>query len=92
MLIYLKIQANGLATTYQQNRDFALKLKILPCLVFVPEIDAIEWFNILMQEYPQSVMTVITKYFEDNYIGNNSQMVLVGLHLFLLEYETCIKE
>ena len=84
--IYRRIQANGLATTYQHDRDFALKLGMLPCLHFVPEIDVIDCFNILMQVYPQSEMT-IAKYFEDN-----SQMVLVGRHLFLSEYGTCIKE
>ncbi|KAI6656654.1 hypothetical protein LOD99_11261 [Oopsacas minuta] len=66
--IYRRIQANGLATAYQQDRDLALKLKMLPCLAFVPEIDVIDCFNILMHEYPQSGKTV-AKYFEDNYIG-----------------------
>ena len=47
--IYRRIQANGPATTYQHDRDFALKLRMLPCLAFVPEIDVIDCFNILMQ-------------------------------------------
>ena len=59
------MQANVLATTYQQDRDFALKMKMLPCLAFVPEIDVIDCFNILMQEFTQPAMTV-AKYFEDN--------------------------
>ena len=66
--IYRRIQADGLATAYQQDADLALKLKMLPCLAFVPEIDVIDCFSILMEEYPQSGMTV-AKYFEDNYIG-----------------------
>ena len=41
---------------------------MLHCLAFVTEIDVIDCFNILMQEYPQSGMTV-AKYFENNYIG-----------------------
>ena len=66
--IYRRIQSDGLATAYQLDRDLALKLKMLPCLSFVPEIDVIDCFNILMQEFPQSAMSV-GKYFEDNYIG-----------------------
>ncbi|KAI6646039.1 hypothetical protein LOD99_9569 [Oopsacas minuta] len=56
--IYRRIQANGLATAHQQDRDLALKLKMLPCLAFVPESDVIDCFNILMHEYPQSGKTV----------------------------------
>ena len=89
--IYRRIQANGLATTYQHDRDFALKLRMLPCLAFVPEIDVIDCFNILMQEYPQSAMTV-ANILRTTTLENNSQMVLVGRHLFLSEYGTCIKE
>ena len=74
--IYRRIQANGLATTYQLDRDFVLKLRMLSCLAFVPEIDVIDCSNILMQEYSQSAMTV-AKYFEVTTLENNSQMVLV---------------
>ena len=63
--IYRKIQVNGLTTEYQQDRDFALKLKMLPYLAFVPEI---ECFKILHVEYPYSALTV-AKYYEDAYIG-----------------------
>ena len=56
------------ATTYQQDRDFALKLKILLCLEFVNEKDDIDCFNILMQEYP--VCDDGNKIFED-YIGKH---------------------
>ena len=66
--IYRRIQASGLTTDYQQDRDFALKLKMLPCLAFVPEIDVIDCFNILIEEYPHSALSV-AKYFEDTYIG-----------------------
>ena len=82
--IYRKIQANGLTTDYQQDRDFALKLKMLPCLAFVPEIDAIDSFNILMQEYPHLALSV-AKYFEDTYIGKDYQIIADEYLLFLLE-------
>ena len=57
--IYRKIKANGLTTDYQQDRDFALKLKMLPYLAFVPEIDVIDSFNILMEEYPHSALNAM---------------------------------
>ena len=74
--VYRKIQAEGLTTRYQQDKEFALKLKMLPCLAFVPENDVIDSFNMIMEEYPQSAMGV-AKYFENTYIGkklpNNSR-------------------
>ncbi|KAI6646357.1 hypothetical protein LOD99_9228 [Oopsacas minuta] len=89
--IYRRIQANGLATLYQQDRDLALELMMLPCLAFVHEIDVIDCFNILMHEYPQSGKTV-AKYFEDNYIGKQLPNCSRRNHLFLSECGTCIKE
>ena len=41
---------------------------MLPSLAFVPEMDVIHSFNLLMQDFPESAMN-IRKYFEDNYIG-----------------------
>ena len=41
---------------------------MLPCLAFVPEIDVIDCFNILIEEYTHSALSV-AKYFEDTYIG-----------------------
>ena len=87
--IYERIQADGLATAYQHDRELALKLKMLSCLDFVPEIDVIDCFNIFMQEYPQSGMTV-AKYFENNCLGK--QLPIVSRHNFILVYGTCIKE
>ena len=46
--VYRKIQAEGLTTRYQQDKEFALKLKMLPCLAFVPENDVIDSFNMIM--------------------------------------------
>lgn len=66
--IFRKIQSEGLTTQYQTDHEFLLKLKMLPSLAFVPEIDVVESFNILISEFPQSALNV-AKYFEDNYIG-----------------------
>ena len=41
---------------------------MLPYLAFVPKIDVIDSFNILLGEYPHSALSV-AKYFEDTYIG-----------------------
>ena len=63
---------------YQEDREFLLKLKMLPSLAFVPEQDVMDCFNILMANFPESALGVAT-YFEDNYIGkrlpNNSRRI-----------------
>ena len=41
---------------------------MLPSLAFVPEIDVIDCFNILMQDFPENAISV-ANYFENNYIG-----------------------
>ena len=66
--IYRKVQTEGLAVNYREDNEFALKIKMLPSLAFVPEMDVIDSFNLLMQDFPESAMN-IGKYFEDNYIG-----------------------
>ena len=76
--VYRKIQSEGLTTIYQEDREFFLKLKMLPSLAFVPEQDVVDCFNILMADFPESALGVAT-YFEDNYIGkilpNNSRRI-----------------
>ena len=56
--IYRKVQTEGLAVNYREDNECALKIKMLPSLAFVPEMDVIDSFNLLMQDFP-----------EDNYIG-----------------------
>ena len=41
---------------------------MLPNLVFVSEMDVIDIFNLLMQDFPESAMN-LGKYFEDYYLG-----------------------
>ena len=50
------------------DKEFALKLKMLPCLAFVPEVDVIDSSDQIMAEYPESAMG-ISKYFEVTYVG-----------------------
>ena len=66
--IYRKIQSEGLTTQYQTDREFVLKLKVLPSLAFVPEEDVPDCFTILMTDFPDSAFNV-AKYFEETYIG-----------------------
>ena len=66
--IYRRIQADGLAMNYRLDREVSLKIKMLPSLAFVPEIDVIDSFNILMQNFPENALSV-ANYFENTYIG-----------------------
>ena len=61
---------------------------MLPYLAFVPEIDVIDCFNILLGEYPHSALGV-AKYFEDTYIGKDYQIIANEYLLFLPECGTC---
>ena len=45
--IYRRIQADGLTMNYRLDREFSLKIKMLPSLAFVPEIDVIDLTNFL---------------------------------------------
>ena len=62
--VYGKIQSEGLTTIYQEDREFLLKLKMLPNLAFVPEQDVVDCFNILKADFPESALDFAT-YFED---------------------------
>ena len=66
--IWRKIQTEGLTFQYHTDREFVLKLKMLPSLAFVPEEDVPDCFTILMTDFPESALNV-AKYFEETYIG-----------------------
>ena len=67
--IYKNIQSQGLTSQYRTNREFVLRLKMLPSLAFVPE-DIPKCFTILnlADKFPESALNV-TKYSEVTYIG-----------------------
>ena len=51
-----KILAEGLITSYQQDKEFAMKIEmLLPYLSFVPENDVIDSFIMIMEEYHNSL-------------------------------------
>ena len=66
--IYRQIQSKGLTALYLEDEEFAIKMKMLVSLAFVPEHDVIDCFTILMGDFPESGKE-IAEYFEANYIG-----------------------
>ena len=66
--IYRKIQSLGLTNQYIEDPDFALYMRMLPSLAFVPENEVCDCFNILMGEFPQAAIE-LAEYFETNYLG-----------------------
>lgn len=68
--VYRKLCTIGLKTKYDTDSSFALKVKHLISLAFVPHDKVIEYFNILIQEkiLPEET-TSFLNYFEETYIG-----------------------
>lgn len=66
--IYRKIQENGLQQRYQEDSNFALKLRMIPALAFVPTDDVVGAFEQLSEILPPESRAV-ADYFEDAYIG-----------------------
>ena len=66
--IYRKIQENGLQQRYQEDSDFALKLRMIPALAFVPIDEVVGAFEELSEILPPESRPV-ANYFEDLYIG-----------------------
>jgi len=66
--IYRKIQENGLQQRYQEDPDFALNLRMIPALAFVPTDEVVGAFEELSDILPQECRPV-ADYFEDSYIG-----------------------
>ena len=62
--VYKRVQQQGLTNRYQADNDFALKIKMLGSLAFVPENDVISCFNTLMEDFPEEAIE-IAKYFEN---------------------------
>ena len=64
--IFRRVQEQGLVARYYEDNDFAISIKMFVSLTFVPEIDVIDCFIILMQQFPNEAIE-IAKYFEDIY-------------------------
>ena len=57
---FRKIQLVGIAAKYKDDNEFALKLRMLSSLAFVPEIEVVNCFSLLMQDFPESAHDVAT--------------------------------
>ena len=66
--IFRKIQLKGLTNQYMEDFEFAVTMRMLPSLAFVPEHDVSDCFLILMADFPQCAVE-IAEYFEETYIG-----------------------
>ena len=50
--IFRKIQSKGLTNQYMEDPKFAVTMRMLPSLAFVPEHDVSDCFLILMADFP----------------------------------------
>lgn len=66
--IFRKTQELGLQQRYAEDANFALKIKMLPALAFVPAQHVSNYFECLIENFPMEAIP-ISDYFEDNYIG-----------------------
>ena len=57
--IFRRVQEHGLAVRYQEDNDFAISIKMLASLAFVPEIDVIDCFIIVMQQFPEGAEYIL---------------------------------
>ena len=68
----MKVQSTGLAERYLEDNEFALNLRMIPALAFIPPQDVIQAFEILSEHLRETYGNEIDQlidYFEDNYIG-----------------------
>lgn len=65
-----KIQSEGLKQRYETDADFALKMRLLAAIAFVPTADVVRAFEMLCDEniLPPEAQPVMD-YFEDTWIG-----------------------
>ena len=63
--IYRKIQSLGLTNQYMEDPGFALYMRMIPNLEFVPENEVCDCFLILMCEFLQDALEV-AEYFEQH--------------------------
>lgn len=71
--LWRKIQFDGLHTQYSEDAVFALEIRKLAALSFVPEVDVIDSFNIIIESHffteNEDTLHSIIDYFEDTWIG-----------------------
>ena len=66
--VYIKLQSLGLQSEYHTYPEFALTMRMLPALAFVPP-ELVGWsFEQLVVAFPGNAYN-LCRYFEGNYIG-----------------------
>lgn len=72
--IYRQIQRAGFQSRYENNAEFALKMKYLPALAFVPVDRVIESFETLCEErlFPSEIDDILD-YFEKIWLGKKQR-------------------
>ena len=66
--IWRSLQTNGLMQRYEQDSEFALQMRMIPALAFVPPSRITSAFELLSDAFPQEAQSVL-HYFEDNWVG-----------------------
>lgn len=71
--VWRHIQEIGLSKKYKEDSEFALHVRMLPALAFVPQEDVIESFETLIEtnyfSTNEELLTPLIDYFESNWIG-----------------------
>ncbi len=92
--VFRQIQQNSDAyEKYKSDPDFALQLKLLPCLAFVQVNDVIEYFEELSDSsyYVENIQLIgpILNYFEDTWIGRFTRRNQRQIPLFPIALWNC---
>ena len=67
--VWRQLQGVGKTSEYINNEQFAMKVKSLMALAFIPETDVTNVFDKLINDPDFQEIDFLTDYFEDNYIG-----------------------
>ena len=81
----------GLTTQHMADPEFAIYIRMLLSLAFVPENEVCDCFTLLKGEFPQSAVE-LADYFENNDIGKKLPDQPEGFLHFLLEFGICMNE
>ena len=67
--VWRKLQDLGMAARYNTDPEFALKVKVILALAFVPVPDVVDHFETLIATPEYGDLDQLILYFEDNFIG-----------------------
>ena len=75
--LFRSIQSNGLQQLYENDAGFALKMRMIAAIAFVPVADVVISFEHLIDntDFPEEVHSVLD-YFEDTWIGRPNRRLI----------------